>query len=64
MIGIIVQLAVSWFIVWLYEKGDLSCLGFMPTRKRVKDFALFFLVTAAFAVSGFLLQMLIAKQRW
>jgi len=64
MIGIIVQLAVSWLIVWLYEKGDLSCLGFMPTKKRVKDFALFFLVTAAFAVSGFLLQMIIAKQHW
>ena len=44
MIGIVVQLAISWLIIWLYEKGDLSFLGLMPTRKRVWDFVLFFLV--------------------
>lgn len=64
MIGIIVQLLISWLIVWLYNKGNLSCLGLLPTKRRLKNFALFFLVTAAFAAAGFLLQMLIAKQRW
>jgi uncharacterized protein len=64
MIGIIVQLAISWLMVWLYEKGNLSCLGLMPTKKRLLDFTLFFFVTAACAVSGFLLKMGIAKQSW
>lgn len=64
MIGIIVQLAISWLIVWLYEKGNLSCLGLMPTKKRLLDFTLFFFITAACAVSGFALKMLIAKQSW
>lgn len=64
MIGIIVQLAVSWLIIWFYEKGNLSCLGLMPTRKRLLDFTLFFFITAACAASGFLLQFIIAKQRW
>jgi membrane protease YdiL (CAAX protease family) len=64
MIGIVVQLAVSWLIVWLYEKGNLSCLGLMPTKKRLLDFTLFFFITAACAASGFLLQMIIAKQSW
>jgi hypothetical protein len=64
MIGIIVQLAVSWLIIWLFEKGNLSFLGLMPTKRRWRDFALFFLVTAACAVSGFLLKMWIAKQSW
>jgi membrane protease YdiL (CAAX protease family) len=64
MIGIIVQLAISWLIVWLYEKGNLSCLGLMLTKKRLLDFTLFFLITAACATSGFLLKMLIAKQSW
>jgi uncharacterized protein len=64
MIGIVVQLAISWLIIWLYEKGDLSFLGWMPTKKRGKDFALFFLITAACAVVGFLLKMWIAKQSW
>ena len=64
MTGIILQLAISWLIVWLYEKGNLSGLGLMPTQKRLLDFSLFFLVTATWAVSGFLLKMLIAKQGW
>jgi len=64
MIGIILQLAVSWLIVWLFEKGNLNCLGWLPTRKRLGDFVLFFFITSACAVMGFLLQMLIAKQSW
>lgn len=64
MIGIIVQLAISWLIIWWFEKGNLSCLGLMPTKKRLLDFALFFFVTVVCAVSGFLLKMLIAKQSW
>lgn len=64
MIGILVQLAISWLLVWLFEKGNLGVLGLMPTKKRLLDFTLFFLITVACAVSGFLLKMLIAKQSW
>lgn len=64
MIGILVQLAISWLLIWLFEKGNLGVLGLMPTKKRLLDFALFFLITVACAVSGFLLKMLIAKQSW
>lgn len=64
MIGIIVQLAVSWLIVWFYEKGNLSFLGLMPTKKRLKDFTLFFFITASCAASDFLLKMIITRQSW
>ncbi|MDZ4793948.1 MAG: CPBP family intramembrane glutamic endopeptidase [Bacteroidota bacterium] len=64
MIGIIVQLAISSLIILLYEKGDLGILGFRPTKKRGRDFLLFFLITAACAASGFLLKIIIAKQSW
>ncbi|MEO5946080.1 MAG: CPBP family intramembrane glutamic endopeptidase [Chitinophagaceae bacterium] len=64
MIGIIVQLAISWLIIWLYEKGNLSFMGLMPTKKRLFNSILFFFITAACAASGFLLRMLIAKQSW
>ena len=64
MIGIVVQLAISWLIIWLYEKGNLRCLGLIPTKKRLLDFTLFFFITVACAVSGFLFKMLIAKQNW
>ena len=64
MLGILVQLAISWLIIWVYKKGNLSCLGLKPTKKRLVSFALFFLISAACSAFGFLLQMLIAKQSW
>lgn len=64
MIGILVQLAISWFIVWFFDKKNLSVLGFRPNKQRLIDFILFFLVTAGFCSSGFLMKMYIGKQQW
>ena len=64
MIGIIVQLAISWLIVWFVERKDLRVLGFFPTKQRLLDFALFFLVAAICSASGFFLKMYFADQRW
>jgi uncharacterized protein len=64
MIGIIVQLAISWLIVWLFEKRNLSVLGFRPTKRRLADFIIFSLVTAAFCSSGFFMKMYFGKQHW
>lgn len=63
MIGIIVQLAISWVLVWLIEKKDLGVLGFHPTKQRVSDFFLFFFITAACAASGFFMRMYFGE-RW
>lgn len=63
MIGIIVQLLLSWLLIWFFEKKNLAVLGLKPTKKRVLDFAVFFLVTAFFAASGFLMSMYFG-QRW
>ncbi|MBL7846054.1 MAG: CPBP family intramembrane metalloprotease [Cyclobacteriaceae bacterium] len=64
MIGILIQLALSWIVLWVFERGNLSPLGLMPSRRRAFDFVVFFLVSAAFCASGFGLKMLIAKQQW
>lgn len=64
MIGIIVQLVVSWLIVWLYEKGNLSFLGFYPTKRRVSDFVLFLLIAAICCSTGFFFRMYFAKEQW
>lgn len=64
MIGIIVQLALSWLIIWFIEKKDLGVLGFYPTKKRLSDFTIFFLITAACCSSDFIMRMLFAEQRW
>jgi membrane protease YdiL (CAAX protease family) len=64
MIGIIVQLTLSWLLVWLFEKGNLSFLGFYPTKKRLFDFVLFFLITAICCSTGFFLRMYFGKEQW
>jgi len=64
MLGIIVQLAISWLLVWLVEKKDLRVLGFMPTAQRLLDFLLFLLITAACCASGFLLRMYFGNEKW
>jgi uncharacterized protein len=64
MSGIIVQLLISWLIIWLFEKGNLSFLGFYPTKKRLIGFAIFFIVTALGCSSDFFMRMIFAQQQW
>jgi len=64
MVGIIVQLALSWFIIWLFNKGNLSVLGFFPTKRRMLDFGIFFFITAICCSSDFFLRMYFAEQQW
>lgn len=64
MLGILIQLALSWLFIWVIKRNNLSVLGLMPTRKRIGDFALFFFITGALCASGFFLKMLIVKHQW
>lgn len=64
MAGIIVQLTVSWFIAWLYEKNDLRVLGFFPSKQRLMDFFVFFILTAICCATGFFLKMSFAGIRY
>lgn len=64
MLGILVQLAISWLIIWLFEKGNLSFLGFYPTKRKLIDFLLFFIITAFCCSIGFFLRMYFGKEEW
>lgn len=64
MIGILVQLVLSWLIIRLVEKKGLGVLGFYPTKRRLADFALFFMITAACSALQYILRMLFAEERW
>ncbi len=64
MIGIIVQLAFSWLLVWFFDRSNLSVLGLKPTKVRLLQCVVFLLLATAFSASGFLLKMWIAEQRW
>jgi uncharacterized protein len=64
MIGIIVQLVLSWLIIRLVEKKDLGVLGFYPTKKRLTDFAIFFSITASCCATDFIMRIVFARQQW
>lgn len=64
MLGIFIQLLVSWLLLWLFEKQGLEVFGFYPTRKRLTGFALFFIITAICCSSDFIMRMIFARQQW
>ena len=62
MLQIVALIAVSWLILWLTERGDLSVLGLAPTVQRVKYVAILFSVSAIISGSAYLLKMYFAKE--
>jgi membrane protease YdiL (CAAX protease family) len=47
MAGIIVELVISWLLLWLVCKKHITVLGFRPTKNRVINFAVGFLIAAS-----------------
>ena len=64
MLQIIILLLVSWLVIWLFEKGNLSVLGLTPTKERLKYFTILFIVSAILSATAFLLRMYIAKEEY
>jgi len=53
---------ISWLIIWLFQKKDLSVLGLTLTKERIKYFAILFLASAILYTTTFLLRMYFAKE--
>lgn len=64
MLGILVQLAISWLLLWLVEKQHLGVLGFYPTKQRGADFMVFLFIAMCCSASGFLLRMWWGNEKW
>lgn len=64
MLQLIVLLAISWLLIWLFEKGNLSVLGLTPTKERLKYFTILFIVSAILSATAFLLRMYFAKEEY
>jgi membrane protease YdiL (CAAX protease family) len=64
MLQLIGLLTISWLMIWLFEKGNLSVLGLTPTKNRLKYFTILFMVSAILSASTFLLRMYIAKEEY
>jgi len=62
MLQLVALLALSWLLIWFFEKKNLSVLGLTPSPRRLKYFILLFLVSAALAASAFLLRMYFVRE--
>lgn len=40
MVGIIVELAISWLLLWLFAKTNLEALGLLPSKNRLINVAI------------------------
>ncbi|MEP6748906.1 MAG: type II CAAX endopeptidase family protein [Bacteroidota bacterium] len=46
MIGLLIEIIISWLLVWFLYKKDLSVLGIRPTKSRLANLSVGFLVAA------------------
>jgi uncharacterized protein len=64
MLQLIGLLAISWLLIRLVEKRDLSVLGLTPTKERFKYFSILFTVSALLSASAFVLRIYIAQEAY
>lgn len=64
MLQLIGLLAISWLIVWLFNKHNLSVLGLIPTNYILKLCLYLFLVTVICCSTAFVLKMYFAKEHY
>lgn len=64
MLQLIGLLAISWLLIWFFEKGNLAVLGLTPTKDRLKYFSILFIVSAILSATAFLLRMYFAKEEY
>ncbi len=64
MLQLIGLLVISWLLIWMFEKKNLSVLGLKPTKDRLKYFAILFIVSVLFSSTAFLLRMYFAKEEY
>ena len=64
MLQVIGLLAISWLMVWLFDKQNLSVLGLLPTKDRLKLCFYLFIVTAICCSTTFVLKMYFAKEQY
>lgn len=64
MIGIIIALALSWLILYVFEKKNLQALGFLPPGKRTFQFLIGFLVTAILCFIVEYTELLLSSAQW
>jgi len=64
MVQLIGLIALSWLVIWLFEKRNLSVLGLWPTKARLKISMILFVVTAVCCSTAFFMRMYFSKEQY
>ncbi len=64
MLGLFIQLVISYFIIRWLQKEDLTVLGLKPTQTKIRDFLLFCLLAGLCSSITFGLRMVFAQEMW
>lgn len=64
MLQLIGLLLISWLLIRLFEKSNLTVLGLTPTTERVKYLIILFIVSGLLSATAFLLRMAIAQEEY
>ena len=64
MAGLVVQLIISWILLWYFDKSNLSALGITPTKKRLWYFGTGFILSAGICVAYNLLTTAFVDNGW
>lgn len=54
MLGVLVVVALSWLLLWLFSKNNITVLGIIPNRKRLGELSLGFIIMALFCLINLL----------
>jgi hypothetical protein len=64
MLGLLVQILLSYAIIYWAQKGNLAVLGLKPTKSRIATLFLFAFIAGCISSITFLLRMLFVKESW
>lgn len=64
MAGIVVELIISWILLWLICRKHLSVLGFRPTKSRIFNFCFGFFIAATCCTLYQLMTTAFANNSW
>jgi len=64
VVGILVELVVSWLLLWFFTKKDLSVLGFSPTKSRITTLGVGFLFAVSCCIMHQLMTAIFANNSW
>ena len=64
MLGLIIQIILSYFIIRWVQKENLSVLGLKPTQSRIIHLFLFAFIAGCCSSITFILRIIFANESW